>query len=220
MKKMRLQRVIRAAMVSTALVCTPLWAANATTALDQVSELQKDWAHIKYEVPEKQREKAFEQLAERARGYAEESKDSAEVLIWDAIVLSTYAGEKGGLGALSLVKEARNKLENALALDPGALQGSAYTSLGSLYYQVPGWPIGFGNDDKAEEMLKKALSLNPNGIDPNFFYGDYLLKQGRKEEAKAAFEKALSAPPRVGRELADRGRHEEISEKLGQLKSQ
>ena len=71
---------------------------------------------------------------------------------------------------------------------------SAYTSLGSLYYQVPGWPVGFGNKAKAEQLLKQALAINPNGIDPNFFYGDYLLEQGRKAEARQALDKALVMP--------------------------
>ncbi len=40
------------------------------------------------------------------------------------------------------MKEARASLEAALKIAPEALDGSAYTSLGSLYYQVPGWPLG------------------------------------------------------------------------------
>ena len=39
----------------------------------------------------------------------------------------------------------RRALEQALAIDATALEGSAFTTLGSLYYQVPGWPIGFGD---------------------------------------------------------------------------
>lgn len=77
------------------------------------------------------------------------------MLIWSAIIDSSWAGAKGGLGALSLVKQARSDLEKAISIDPNALQGSAWTSLGALYYQVPGWPIGFGDKNKAEEMLKK-----------------------------------------------------------------
>ncbi|QTG98208.1 tetratricopeptide repeat protein, partial [Vibrio furnissii] len=63
--------------------------------------------------------------------------------------------------ALSLVKEAKVLLEQVIETAPETLDGSAYTSLGSLYYQVPGWPIGFGDDDKAEAMLQKALEINP-----------------------------------------------------------
>jgi Tfp pilus assembly protein PilF len=82
---------------------------------------------------------------------------------------------------------------------------------------VPGWPIGFGDNDKAEKNLKQALSLNPNGIDSNFFYGDFLLQNGRYDEAKAYLERALQAPARPGRELADAGRRQEIKAVLAQV---
>jgi hypothetical protein len=51
------------------------------------------------------------------------------------------------------VKQARKDFEAAIALDKTALAGSAYTSLGSLYYQVPSWPPGFGSNKKANFNL-------------------------------------------------------------------
>ena len=80
--------------------------------------------------------------------------------VWLGIVQSSHAGAKGGLGALGLAKKARASLESALALDPKALDGSAYTSLGTLYYKVPGFPLGFGNKDKAQEFLRNVLAAN------------------------------------------------------------
>ena len=56
-----------------------------------------------------------------------------------------WAGAKGGLSALNLVKQAKGLYESALKLQPDALDGSAYNSLGVLYYKVPGWPVGFGD---------------------------------------------------------------------------
>lgn len=53
------------------------------------------------------------------------------------------------------MKEAKVLLEQVIEKAPETLDGSAYTSLGSLYYQVPGWPIGFGDDDKAEKCCIK-----------------------------------------------------------------
>lgn len=176
--------------------------------------LQKKWAMVKYETGTDEREKAMEQLAEKAREMVSQRPEDAEVLVWSAIVISSYAGEKGGLGALNLVEEARGLLEQAESIQPDVLDGSVYTSLGSLYYQVPGWPIGFGDDDKAEAYLKKALALNPDGIDANFFWGDYLIEEGRYAEAAKALKKALAAPARPGREIADAGRREEIKTKL------
>ena len=116
-----------------------------------------------------------------------------------------------------MVKEAKELLESVIDRAPQTLEGSAYTSLGSLYYQVPGWPIGFGNDKEAEKMLKKALEINPNGIDPNYFYADFLVQDGRKEEAKQYFNRALQASPRPNRPLADEGRRMEIQAKLKEL---
>ena len=139
--------------------------------------------------------------------------------MWEGIIRSTYAGVKGGLGALSEVKKAKQEFERAIEIDPAAMNGSAYTSLGSLYYQVPGWPLGFGDDKKAREMLEKGLEINPRGIDSNFFYGDYLKSMKEYKAALVVFEKALQAPPRPGRELADEGRKHEIETAIQEIKT-
>ncbi|MCR1826358.1 tetratricopeptide repeat protein [Pseudomonas oleovorans] len=185
----------------------------------QLHQLQTRWAEINYQTPEKQREEAFAKLVTQADAALASEPKAPELLIWRGIILSTEAGAKGGLGALGLVKEAKASLEQALAIDPQALAGSAYTSLGSLYYQVPGWPIGFGDDEKAEKMLTQALAINPDGLDPNYFYGDFLQRQKRYEEARAALEKALAAKDRPGRELADNGRRAEATALLQQVES-
>jgi tetratricopeptide (TPR) repeat protein len=186
----------------------------------QLQSLQDRWAEINYQVPKEQREKAFASLSEKAQKAVTAEPDAAELHIWNGIILSTYAGAKGGLGALGLVKEAKASLEQGLALDPKALSGSAYTSLGSLYYQVPGWPIGFGDDEKAEAMLKQALAINPDGIDPNYFYADYLARAKRYAEAKVALEKALQAPARPNRLSADAGRKQDIQALLSKVNAE
>lgn len=198
-------------LLAVSLLAQPVWANNLETDL---AAIQQRWAEIQYQVAEGDKEKAFEALAEKAEALTASYPDRAEALIWQAIVLSTWAGEKGGLGALGLVKEARQHLEKAIEIDDRALDGSAYTSLGSLYYQVPGWPIGFGDDDKARRYLQKALAINPDGIDPNFFFADYLIEQGEEQRARQYLERALSAPDRPGRELADEGRRQEIRERM------
>ena len=105
-----------------------------------------------------------------------------------------------------------------MKLDANALQGSAYTSLGTLYDQVPGWPIGFGDADMADQLLRKALQINPEGIDSNYFWADHLYRQKRYAEASAALHKALQAAPRPGRELADQGRRGDINALLSAIK--
>jgi tetratricopeptide (TPR) repeat protein len=185
---------------------------------EQIAFLQQDWARIKYQVAgEDAKLDAIHKLEDHAAKVSAAYPNRPEVLIWQGIILSTDAGIVKGMSALGKVKKAKGLFETALRIDPTALDGSAYTSLGSLYYQVPGWPIGFGDNDKAEKNLKQALSLNPNGIDSNFFYGDFLLQDGRYNEAKAYLERALQAPARPGREFADAGRRQEIKAALAQV---
>ena len=190
----------------------------ARAAIDEdVHMLQSQWDQIKYRKPKTEQERDFEALAQTARSVRAKYPDRAEAEIWYGIIMSTYAGAKGGLGALSLVKDAKQAFEHALAIDPKALDGSAYASLGSLYYQVPGWPVGFGDDKKAREMLEAALKLNPDGIDPNYFYGDFLYRKGEYADAKKALEHAMKAPARPDRPVADEGRRKEIEELLAKI---
>ncbi len=190
----------------------------AETVAEPVKYLQKQWAINNYQLTGKAQEEAFIALIEQADNRVLKHPQSAELYLWRGIIKSTYAGVKGGLGALAYAKAAKLDLEKSLELDTEALQGSAYTSLGTLYFNVPGWPIGFGNDDKAEELLKKALKINPDGIDSNYFYGDFLQNEDRYVEAKLYMEKALNAAPRVGRAIADEGRRKEIMQSIQSIK--
>ena len=202
-----------------ALSCAALLLAPAARAGvdDDVRGLQQQWEQIKYRKPQGEQEKAFAALAQTAAAVRSRYADRAEPEIWYGIIVASHAGAKGGFGALSLAKEAKQALEHALSIDAKALSGSAYTSLGSLYYQVPGWPIGFGDDAKARELLDKALALNPDGIDPNYFLGDYLYRQRDFDGARKALEHALQAAPRPDRPLADEGRRAEAKEILAKL---
>lgn len=182
--------------------------AESTEAV--VAELQHDWAIANYELSGDDQVEAFEGLIDRADAAAAAHPESADVLIWNGIIKSSFAGVKGGLGALSMVKAAKKSLEAAMKVDASALDGSAYTSLGALYYQVPGWPVGFGSDKKAVQLLRKGLEINPDGIDSNYFYADYLLQKKQYEQAEKYLLKAQNAAPRPNRPIADSGRQQEI----------
>ena len=217
-----MQHVRNAVFVCASLLAALLFAAApANPAFDtELLSIQQAWARVNYEMPAgDERAKAFDELEKRAENFTHQNPARPEALIWEGIIESSYAGAKGGLGALSLCKEARGNLEAALKLDPNALDGSAYTSLGALYYKVPGFPVGFGNDEKAEKLLQKALKLNPNGIDPNYFYAEYLFEQGRYPEALQYLDKAGKAAPRPGREVADKGRRGEIAALNAKIKA-
>lgn len=192
--------------------------ANVIASDSAIRPIQNAWAEIKYQIPEKQQAARYHALAEQAGQLAAAQPNNAEVLIWQGIVLSSEAGAKGGLGALPIAKAAKQQLEAALELDGSALNGSAYTSLGTLLYKVPGWPIGFGDKKRAEQLLKKALTIDPTGIDPNYFYAEYLHERERHAEALRHLDSALKAPARPGRELADAGRRKEVQNLIAKVK--
>jgi tetratricopeptide (TPR) repeat protein len=184
---------------------------------EDVVRIRSNWESIKYRMPEKEQEEAMEKLSKEAAKIKANYPNEPSALIWHGLIEASYAGLKGGLKALSLVKSAKSSFEDALEVNANALEGSAFTSLGSLYYQVPGWPLGFGDDKKAAELLKKGLAINPNGIDSNFFYGDFLFRSGDYDGAEKALKKALLAAPREGRALADEGRRKEVNELLAKI---
>lgn len=199
------------------MVSSAVWADPSMDA--GVLELQHEWEAIRYQSPASEKLVRWERLSSKAQLLVAQYPKQAEPLIWQGIVLSSWAGDKGGLGALSMVKEAKVMYEKALAINPNAMEGSAYNSLGVLYYKVPGWPVGFGDKDQAKRLLEKALQINPKGIDPNFFYGEYWAEVGRPDQARVYLERALAAPPRPSRHVADTGRKEEIRALLNTLKS-
>ena len=209
-------RPFAAAFLACVIVTASL-AAKADEFSDTLQDIQHRWASANYEETGSAQKQAFEALLEDARNFAVTNPGRPEALVWQGIVASTYAGVKGPLGAMSLAKEAREVLMEAEALDPTVLDGSVYTSLGTLYFKVPGGFIGFGDKDLAREYLEKALQQNPDGIDPNYFYGEFLLEQKEYDAARTALLKAKNAPRRPDRPLADEGRQQEIDALLEQV---
>lgn len=181
---------------------------------DAIADEGHRWAKVSYHTPDAEKEAAFHTLIAHAQQVAQSYPGRAEPMIWQAIILASAAKAEGGLGGFSKAKEARDVLLAAEKINAVALDGSVYNSLGSLYAKVPGWPIGFGNKKKAQEFFEKALTINPNGIDPNFFYADLLADQGEYTKAVAHLKRALAAPPRPGREDADAGRRQEAIQLL------
>lgn len=167
------------------------FAAAVNTA---VQKIESKWEFAEYNLPKDQRKKEFQNLFVQAKEVAERFPNKAEPLILQACIILTRAKIEGSLEALSSVRQAKALLEKAIVINPKADKGSAFVTLGVLYYKVPGWPIAFGDNGKAETMLKKALAINPRGIDSNYYYAEYLLSHDKSEQAARYLAKAVIAP--------------------------
>lgn len=194
----------------SAIIISVLALSFSVTA-DTLLDVQRDWAHVNYDLTGDEQEKAFNVLLHKAEKWVKKNPDSAEAHIWLGITQSSFAGVKGGLGALSLAKKAKKNFEQALRLDENALHGSALVSLGVLYHKVPGWPLGFGDDDKAKDLILAGLEQSPDGIDSNYFAAEFFYDNKQYDKALSHLQIAQTATPRADRPLADKGRQLEIA---------
>lgn len=214
---------MKRALFALTLTVAPLAAASvahADACDDRTRSLQQSWDHVNFEVAQTVRAAEMARLNAQADAVVAQCPNRAEPLVWSAIITASEAGLRGGLGALGLVREARTQLEQAERINPRALNGSIYVSLGSLYAQVPGAPIGFGNRRRAREYLQRGLAMAPNDIDANFFMGDLLVRERDWTGAARYLQKAIDAPARPGRVAADRGRKAEARALLARAQQQ
>lgn len=178
------------------------------------------WETIKFSVPPGDKQTAeMETVGAEADALYARYPARVEAAIWDGILKSERASMASAFTALSLAKEAKAILETAYAADPSALDAGAPTSLGVLYYRVPGFPIAFGDNKKALKLLQQATQAAPKGLDAWYFYGDYLMNQHQYDEAKQVFTYALTIPETPDRPLWDKNRRLVIKEDLAKIES-
>lgn len=183
-----------------------------------VAHIESEWARIKYQVKEPDQQlHQIDALARQAAAVAAKYPGRAEPLLWQGIVTSEEAGMAGMFQKLGFASSARDILHKAERIDPTVFNGGVPMSLGVLYYRVPGFPIGFGSTAKARSYLQTALKQDPDGLDSNYFYGDFLYNQGDYAGAKVYFERALRAPVNPQRPVWYAGRRNDVRAELAKV---
>ncbi|MDX8392580.1 MAG: hypothetical protein R8K53_08475 [Mariprofundaceae bacterium] len=213
---------IQIAVLALAMVVFSSTAALADEVTDAVHQLQLEWAVANYKTADDDKETAFKALVDKAAALSGKYAGRAEPKVWEAIIRAGYAGAMGGMSsmfnAMPQMEQGRDLLLAAERIDPMAMNGSIYTTLGSFYYMVPGGFIGFGDDDKALTYLNKAVTAAPDDMDANYFMADYWLEKKKYKKAMAWFENLLSLPDVAGRPVYSAGRKAEAAVKLAKVK--
>lgn len=209
-------------LLVASLFCLALGLAGPALAQGRADfdDLARAWAHVNYEIKDPHAEAAAaRELEAQAEAAVRKNPGRAEPLAWQALALLCEADARHNFSSLQLVGRAHTLLQRAAAIDPNAIgPGVIYANLGSLYAQLPGFPVSFGDPRKARLYLDKALAASPSGLDANYFHGDFLFREGRQADAIEALQKAIQAPPRPGRALADRGRKWEASQLIEKIR--
>lgn len=185
---------------------------------EAVSQLQQQWAIINYQMTgHDEREDAIITLKHAAIDLSKAYPNKADPVILEAIIDTTKAEIDHNFSSLLLIQQAHDLLIQANKINPKALHGLGVASLGWLYFQAPKPPLSFGDKDLAKKYLERAIALNPNSLDTNYFYGRYLHEIGDDAKARAVLTHALETPVETNNEVADEGRRAEIQEVLDSL---
>lgn len=113
---------------------------------------------------------------------AEQQVEVAHVYFWLAAITGQIGQQQGVLNSLFMLQPMRENLEKAIEIDP--LYGEAYYGLGRLYFQAPGWPISFGDKNKALMYMREAVRINPEDLEFQRGLLNVLEKLGYHEEAR------------------------------------
>ena len=184
-------------------------------AADTEGGIAAAWAAVKYGPADAPNRRQAAEGVERDASALLAHQDTPAVRVLLANALCLTAEILHSTQSLAKVREARDLLLAAEQVSPE--NPAVLVLLGSLHYEVPGWPIGFGDRKKAQAYLSRALAADPAGRDTNYFMGDFMIETGHHREAIAYLEKALAAPQQD--DPTDRGRREEITADLAEART-
>jgi tetratricopeptide (TPR) repeat protein len=203
-------------VILISIVSTACWSIEDSASICPIiSELENNWAKIRYQTPAKQRTTAFEQMLISLREMPRQCRAIANYQIIEAMIKGSMIKQQGSrLSSLKKIKSLKRLLEKSISNNPAAMNGLGWTLLGLLYDKSPGWPLSIGDDKKADNAYLKGLEYNPAGIDANFYYGDFLRRNHLIQQAQHYLLKARQAKQQAGHEIAYQGRLKDVQRSL------
>lgn len=188
---------------------------------EDLTALQQHWATARYHASGNERNRQLRDLTMEADKLAKQYSDKAESYLWSGVVRGSLAEMLNNLGALTLVKQAKVDLEKSIELDPKAEDSYALGILGMMYSLTPSWPLAFGDDKKAKELLDRGVELSPEGMNINYFNAEYYFNKKEFKKAAKFIKKAEEATPPYPPEtsLAVSNRQREIRELAEKIRS-
>jgi tetratricopeptide (TPR) repeat protein len=214
--------LFRTPIMGAALLSCSLFAFSDEQSLETaLTEITRDYDAARYQ---KQRVEdqiqGIDAIRTRAEALAVQFPKRAEPLIWQGWAWCEYGALKQGLRGFQAFKDCRKKVEEGLAIDPSVFKGRPYVSLGILYSQMPGFPMGFGDTTKARGFFQKALAADPSNIEANYAYGKFLYDEDENsKEAIRYLEIVTKSPQTPGRELSEKSFRDRAEKLISEIKA-
>ena len=125
---------------------------------------------------------------------------AAALLFWDSALWGQWALAYGKMAAAreGAASTIRDEAATAILLDEAFEDAGPRRVLGRLHHQTPSIPFitGWASNKEALKQLKVAVEKGADNPMNWWFYGELLQDEGKKAEAKAAFERGLALIPR------------------------
>jgi tetratricopeptide (TPR) repeat protein len=125
--------------------------------------------------------------------YKRESQNTSAIY-FAGLNMLLYSQSKGVLDTLFALREVKKYFDAAYQKEPDFLHSSPPIGLGALYLFAPGFPIAFGDIDKAEQYLLEAVRQSPKNTTALVLLGAVYAKKGDRTVSLAAFRKVQKVP--------------------------
>lgn len=190
-----------------ALMLAPAWTpVYAHDLHDDIRALVMEFDAVQFEMTAgEDKVRALEVVLSHAAELQKRFPNRAEPLCWEGWTLIAQSEAMQGFGILDKREEAIAKLKAAVAIDQGVYNGAPYISLGNLHFlqSLFPFPLRHGGKDEARVFFRKALKMNPNGLEANSHYANFLIADGDFASALQHATLAANSPPLVDRGKAD-----------------
>lgn len=156
--------------------------------LVELSEMYLDMGDDLYPEDEKRR-RAYQEGARLAKRAFELQEANAHAHFLYAANLGNEKRLKGSASAMLALKEIKEHVSRAIALDP--LHARALQFMGGLLADLP-WVLG-GDDDAARHYLERAVAADGNYTNARLLLAKLYIKQDRIDDGRTQLEAVIRA---------------------------
>ncbi len=178
--------------LQTAKRAAALWEARASKEFEAAWKLSRVCYWIGTHAREDERRAALERGVRAGETAIRMVSDKPEGHFWMAANMGTLAESFGLVQGIKYRAKIKDELERTIAIDAKWQDGSAVAALGQWYFEVP--RLLGGSRAKAEEHLRKVLSINPDSRVALTILAEVLVADGRRDEARSFLQRVVDAP--------------------------